>query len=298
MTLVHFSLRPLAFICLMLCLGHVAIAQDDGGDTAPADTTEIVWRNKRYIIIKDEEGKRLEVRDINDDEPIADDYRDEDEDDRDDDDRNKRYKRSDVDLLGFDLGITNYFSQGQYGDNAITPELRVREFRPGSHVALHLLPTRVAFDRKGYVNLKTAITIDWNYYHYEGDLTLVDGEAGLTFDSTGTNFSKNNLMARYIQIPLMLNFDTDPGDNDGISISVGAFAGLLWAARTKQVSEEFGTVKLRGDFGLNPYRYGLIGRIDFKWFDIYLHYNLSTLFEEGQGPDTQTFVAGINLIDF
>ncbi|RMG55663.1 MAG: hypothetical protein D6722_27550, partial [Bacteroidetes bacterium] len=74
--------------------------------------------------------------------------------------------------------------------------------------------------------------------------------------------------------------------------------GILWAARTKQISEENGKVKRDGDFHLNPFRYGLMARVDFRWFDIYLNYNLSTLFTEGEGPETQTFVAGINLIDF
>jgi hypothetical protein len=318
MQLVHLFSRPLvATLCLLVGLTSAALAQTP--DTldqvptaptaptpptsvkAPADTTEIVWRNSRFIIIKDEDGKRLEVI-SNDDVEVKRDDEDEAYDYDYENKETRHYERSNIGLLGLDLGITNYYSAGKYGSNAIVPELTVKEFRPGSHVALHLLPTRVGFDKRGYVNLKTAITIDWNNYYYTNDITLNTTGESLAFDTTGTNFSKNKLMVRYAQIPLMLNVDTDPDGNDGISISVGGYVGLLWGSRTKQVSDEFGTVKIPGEdleeFFLNPYRYGLIARVDFKWFDIYVHYNLSPLFAENRGPDTQTFMAGVNLIDF
>jgi len=261
-----------------------------------ADTTEITWRNRKFIIVSDEGGKRLEIKDLGDvsEESTKPEY------DYDYENKEVRHRpdRSDIDFLGFDLGITNYYVNGTYGVDAAAPELELREFRPGSHVALHFLPTRVGFDRRGYVNLKTAITIDWSNYYYTNDITLLGEGETLRYDTTGINFSKNKLMARYAQIPLMLNVNTDPGGNDGISISVGGYVGILWGARTKQVSEEAGTVKIPDTFFLNPYRYGLIARMDFKWFDIYLHYNLSPLFEADKGPETQTFMAGVNLIDF
>jgi len=300
MQLVRLISRPLTLL-LCLCLGSslASLAQtapDSSHTESLADTTEITWRSRKFVIIKDEDGKRLEITDTDDEPEVAtqSDY------DYDHENKEVRHRpdRSDIGFLGFDLGITNYYVNGTYGADAATPELEVREFRPGSHVALHFLPTRVGFDKRGYVNLKTAITIDWSNYYYTNDITLLSGGETLAFDTTGINFSKNKLMARYAQIPLMLNINTDPGGNDGISISVGGYAGILWGARTKQVSEEEGTVKVPGTFFLNPYRYGLIARVDFKWFDIYLHYNLSTLFEAEEGPETQTFMAGINLIDF
>ena len=299
MQLVHPFIRPLAWLfILMIGISLPALAQTDperpSQEPAP-DTTEITWRDRKFVIIKDEDGKRLEIRDT--EEGVA---PEEEEYDYDYENKKTRHRpdRSDIGLLGLDLGITNYYINGSYGRNATIPELEVREFRPGSHVALHLLPTRVGFDKRGYVNLKTAITIDWSNYYYTNDVTLLGEGEALAFDTTGINFSKNKLMARYAQIPLMLNINTDPGCNDGISISFGGYVGILWGARTKQVSEEQGTVKVPGTFFLNPYRYGLIGRIDFKWFDIYLHYNLSPLFEDERGPETQTFMAGVNLIDF
>ncbi len=289
------------------------MVEEAPAESSKADTTEITWRDRRFIIIADEEGKRIEVKDVEDKTKDIDNDEDFDEDwdeewdwDEDDDDdyayRQKeethRRKKSEVDLLGLDLGISNYYFDGRYGANAVTPELTVREFRPGAHVALHLLPTRVSLLGRGYVNLKTAITIDWSNYYFTNDITLVDGGEALAFDTTGISFDRNKLVSRYAQIPLLLNFNTDPGGDDGLSVSVGGYAGIFWGARTKQISDEEGTVKVDGEYFLNPYRYGLMARIDFKWFDFYAMYNLSEHFTEGQGPQTQTFMAGINIIDF
>lgn len=284
----------------------VSMGYAQNREVVTVDTTEISVGKRTFIIIKDENGKRIEIKNNEqEDEREREWEREGERDDWDEEDYDYRQKEeddddrtSDVDLLGFDLGITNYFVDGVYGTEAAVPEMDLVPFRPGGHVALHLLPARVSIIGNGAVNLKTAITVDWNNYYLTNNVTILDGQEQLTFDSTGVNFSKNKLMVRYAQIPLMLNFNTDPQNDDGVSFSVGVYGGVLWRARTKQVSEENGKVKINGDFNLNPFRYGVMARIDFKWFDFYMNYNLSELFAENQGPSTQTFVAGINLIDF
>ncbi|MEM7654838.1 MAG: outer membrane beta-barrel protein [Bacteroidota bacterium] len=290
------SPRFLSALIVSLLIWGTAIAQDGESEVVKNDTTEISWGAKKLVIISDSKGKRIEVKENGEDGSrevwTEEDYEYEHKEDK------KKRKRSEVDLLGFDLGITNFYADGNYGVDAAIPALEVKQFRPGAHVALHLLPTRVSLIGNGAVNLKSAITIDWSNYYFVNDITLLEGQEQLTIDTTGVSFSKNKLMTRYAQIPLLLNFNTAPGTNDGVSISLGGYAGILWGARTKQVSDEEGKVKINGEYNLNPFRYGLTARVDFKWFDFYLNYNLSEMFEEGNNPSTQTFVAGINIIDF
>lgn len=301
----HTTRISTTFLAFMLIIA-ITFGQEKR-EVIKTDTTEISVGKRQFLIIKDENGKRIEIKDTEKDGYDGDD-RDADWDEErewDDDDYDYRQKqeeikdrKSDVDLLGLDIGFTNYFANNTYGTDAAIPELDLVPFRPGGHVALHLLPTRVSMAGNGAVNLKTAITVDWNNYHFTNDITLLEGQEQLTFDTTGVSFSRNKLMVRYAQIPLMLNINTDPQNDDGVSISFGVYGGILWKARTKQVSAENGKVKINGDYNLNPFRYGLMARIDFKWFDFYMNYNLSELFAEGNNPSTQTFVAGVNLIDF
>lgn len=262
-------------------------AEDDGS------TTTISVGGKKIIIIDDEDGesrRRVVVREGDEDDEYDPEYEHKTE---------RRRKGSHVDGIGLDIGITNYYAGGKYGLNAVpNNNFELKEFRPASHVALHLFPTTVSLAGRGAVNLKTALTIDWSYYHFKNDVSIVEDLEAIDFEDTGKSFTTNNLMARYFQIPLLINFNTIPGSDDGLRISFGVYGGVLWKSRTKQVSDENGKVKINGDFYLNPYRYGLTGRIDFKWFDLYLNYNLSELYADNEGPSTQTFTAGINVIHF
>lgn len=276
-----------------------------------SDTTEIAWRDRKFVIISEDGVKRVEIIEVPNGE--SDDDEEEDggwgEDDGDDFDpeydskedvAHKSRGYSDVGLLGFDLGLMNYYSAAGFGADAITgsPDLEVRDFRVGSHVALHLFPTTVSLIGRGAVNLKTAVTIDWSNHYFKGDNVIVESGESYTFEDRNIDFEKNKLTVRYAQIPLLLNFNTTPRSDDGVSISVGGYAGILWNARSKQESVEEGVVKVDGDFGLSPFRYGLMGRIDFKWFDFYVMYNLTPMFEEGAATDAQTVMAGVNIVNF
>lgn len=282
-------------------IDKVIIESEDKGPVS--DTTEIAWRDKKFVIISENGVKRVEIiehagkaegSDNDDDDEFDPEYDSKEEVD------GKKKGYSKVDGLALDLGLINFYGPSGFGADAIAtaPDLAVRDFRFASHVALHLFPTTVSLIGRGAVNLKSAITIDWSSYYFTGNATMVETDNGFEFQDTGVEFDKNKLTTRYAQIPLLLNFNTDPRGDDGVSISVGGFAGLLWNARTKQVSDANGTVKQDGDFGLNQFRYGLMGRIDFKWFDFYVMYNLSPMFEDSTPTDAQTVMAGVNIINF
>lgn len=307
-------------LTFMLLLAFGAQAQSGEKPVAP-DTTEIKLKGTKVMIIKDEDGRKIEVQEneetgeaeviIDDQGGVSSDYEelevyDESEDwdefDYEPKESTNDNRKSSVELLGLDIGISNYLVNGNYGTEAISdPNLAVREFRPGAHVALHMFPTRVSLAGRGAINLKTAVTIDWTNYYFENDVTLTPEveRVSAVLDTLGTNFSVNKLTSRYVQIPLLLNINTDPGSKKGLSISVGGYAGFLWSGKTKQVTEENrNKVKIRDDFNLNPVRYGLMARFDFRWLDVYFQYNLSEVFAENEGPSSQMFAAGLNVFHF
>ncbi|MEL7530827.1 MAG: outer membrane beta-barrel protein [Bacteroidota bacterium] len=333
------------FAALMM-LTLVGFAQEEREEeNAQTDSTEIIFKNRRIIIIADEEGKRVEIKEITEEEgeeveeseviiieeeeedeydytieeveEIEEDgydedyeYNEGDNEDWDDEDydhqakKKKSGKRTDVDFIGFDLGLTNYYNSAtsQYGLAAAPTALAIQEFRPGSHVALHLFPTTASLVGRGAVNLKTALTIDWTQMYFSSNVLIQENGGTISFSESPNDLSKNKLSARYVQMPLLLNINTDPGGKDGLSVSFGVFGGLLWKGWTKQEYASNGQTivdKVDGSYGLSPIRYGLMARVDFKWFDIYGMYNMTPLFEAGSGVEnTQTVMFGVNLINF
>lgn len=243
------------------------------------DTTEISWQDKKFVIVKDDEGTRVSVRDH--------------------DSYVRRYRRRrpfvDVKGLGFDFGVTNYHDDGVFGKDAAPGELELRAFRPGGHVALHILPTTFGLFGRGLVNIKTALTIDYNNYYFVRDISLLPDQDSLTIVDAGENLDRNKLFASYVQVPLFLNFDTRPGSSSrGFSLSVGGYVGWLWNSRTKQVNGN-DKDKVKDRYSLNNFRYGLSARLRIRWIRLYFNYNLSPMFEEGRGPSMNTFTTGINI---
>ena len=250
----------------------------------------------------DDDYNRNDDDDDYDDDDDDDDYDRYDDDDDDDDDKcNKKRKRSSkVDVLGFDIGLTNFYSDGNFGLDAVNnPNLELPDFQPGSHLAIHVLPTTVSLDGgHGYFNLKTALTLDYNKYNFVQNVNLLPHQDQVIFEEAGVDYTTNKLVTRYVQLPLLLNINTSPWTTDGLSMSFGVYGGVLWKANLKQNSEEFGEVNIEDNFNLNRVRYGLMARFDLKWLDVYATYNLSELFEDNRGPAAQTVTFGLNVLNF
>jgi hypothetical protein len=302
------NLKLAAILLLLFTLSPALMAQpdkepkkDDDEIVIQNDTTEISMGKRKVIISKDSSGTRIVIS-------KGEDWRDEDRSDRDGrddrrDDRSKSYNRSDVDFFAWDIGLTNFFTNGAIGTSDINKQLVLK---PGIslHMGFHFLPTTVSLTKRGHVNLKSALTLDFNMYNFERDFRLVSGAENLTLvdPDPGVSYKKNKLNATYLQLPLMLNFNTNPQvKKKSVSLSAGAYAGVLVKGKVKQKLDDGTKFKETDRFNLNRFRYGLTARLDFRWFDFYFNYNLSDMFakgEEGIGKDMQTFSAGINIFDF
>lgn len=256
----------------------IVIVIDDPVVTEGEDSTEVKVGNIR-IVIGDDSGISIGSKD-----------------DDDDDD-----KGSEVEFMALDLGITNFISSDGIGvDAAGDPRLELTPFRPGAHVALHFLPSKFKLIGNAF-SVKTALTVDFNNYYFKNDITLVprqDQLAILDPDPEAVPFRRNKLATSHFQIPLLLHFDTNPKSDESFKFSVGGYAGVLWGTHSKQRDDNGDLVKIRDDFNLNPWRYGLMARIDVRWLRLYAQYNLSEMFKDGEGPSTQTFNIGLNIIDF
>jgi hypothetical protein len=145
--------------------------------------------------------------------------------------------------------------------------------------------------------LNTAITLDFNWYHFDnGSLMLTKNADTLVMGAYDSPFKKNKLRTGYAQIPLLLAFNTRPGNKNNVHIAVGGFAGLRMGAKQILVKEDK-KAKNDGDYNLADFRYGFTARFDFRWIDLYANYTLTPMFNSGQGLQGQTISFGVNLID-
>jgi hypothetical protein len=131
--------------------------------------------------------------------------------------------------------------------------------------------------------------------------TSSTGQFQSHIDTLNRDILKTKLATNYFDIPLELRFKSSNDDLKAFRIAIGAKVGVLFNAHSKIKYIEDGFVrkaKNRDDFGLNQFRYGLIGRLGFSYFNVFGYYSLSHLFKNGKGPEVTPFMVGITLSNF
>jgi hypothetical protein len=115
------------------------------------------------------------------------------------------------------------------------------------------------------------------------------------------SFKKSKLVVTYLDIPIELRYKS----KGGFRLAAGFKFGFLIHSHTKYKGDDFlgetndlvkykkGKIKF-----LETNRYGVIARIGYKWLNLWGYYQLSTLFEKGNGPEMYPISIGITLIPF
>ena len=192
--------------------------------------------------------------------------------------------------LIFDLGFANWRDKTMYGSSEANAYL---DAQGGTHFTSSDLDLKNAkssnvniwlFMQKlnithHVLNLKYGLGLEMYNYRYETNITYHKNPAYIFRDTI--NFSKNKLAADYITIPFMINISPFTHKRQGLSFSFGVSAGYLYNSRNKQVSDERGKQKIKGDFDLEPWRLAYIGEIGLGPVRLYGSYSFNTLHERG-----------------
>ena len=92
----------------------------------------------------------------------------------------------------------------------------------------------------------------------------------------------------------MLNFRTNPDyDKKGLSLSAGVSIGYLYSSRNKQISDERGKHKNRGDYDVQKWKFAYIAELGLGPARLYGSYSPKSLFENGF--DMRPYSVGIRL---
>jgi hypothetical protein len=135
-------------------------------------------------------------------------------------------------------------------------------------------------------------------YAFDSDITLGHGidpnnlnREITTIDTLGFSARKSKLATTYLDLPIELRFGFGGNPSDGGFFAIGAMAGILIDGHTKIKYEENGRNvinKVKDDFGLSNFRYGLSGRLGFRGFNLYYKHYFSKLFSNGEQPQGTT----------
>lgn len=202
---------------------------------------------------------------------------------------------------------TNYANAGSYLVNRPgSPALGKKDFelRTGKSINVNIwLFMQELSLAKRYVNLKYGLGMEMNNYRFKSSVSYKEGgvvpysnpvavtnQPFIFRDSI--SFSKNKLVAGYITVPLMLNFNTNPKDSKkAFTASFGVSAGYLVKERNKQKSSERGKWKNNGDYDLEKFKFSYQAEIGYGHVHLYGSYSPNSMYK--RGLDMKPFTVGL-----
>jgi hypothetical protein len=203
---------------------------------------------------------------------------------------------------GFGIGINGWTSGGSF---TMPKSQKYMELDYGKSLNFQLNPLEKDIHiYKNYINLVIGLGFEWSQYQFNNRTTLNPDSSYTSgiIDSTSTlNYKKNRLKTTFVNIPVLIEFNTNKNADKAFHVAFGVIGGYRLGSRTRQVLEEEGLdLRLirKDSYNMNPFRVNAHASVGYRNFTLYADYALTSLFENGKGPELYPFTFGVKLVSF
>ncbi|MDZ4823302.1 MAG: outer membrane beta-barrel protein [Flavobacteriales bacterium] len=158
---------------------------------------------------------------------------------------------------------------------------------------------------KDYVGILVGAGFTYNSYGLKKNVDVISddslGTYGVLRDPDDADYSKNKLRASYINVPIMLEFNTSSDNEKSFHFAAGFQGGWRMGAVTKQRYErdaEERRLRRSSDFNMTDWTLDLSARIGYRNFTLWANYGLTSLFETDKGPEVYPVSIGVQFVAF
>lgn len=210
----------------------------------------------------------------------------------------RRVRRYSSPRKGFNLALgLNAYSENQ----AQGYNMELYDLRPfGSrYIALgYVKSAPLARGENAGLHLDFGLDVAWNNLMFEGNNTVYKDLPSVTFSEVrntafqGLDLRKSKLVVPYANFSLV---PTVSFSNAFLThISLGGYVGYRLGGYTRVKMPDGQKERVRSNYYLNDFRYGAAFELGIKNFpDLFVHYDLNTLFQENRGPQVRMINFGI-----
>lgn len=156
---------------------------------------------------------------------------------------------------------------------------------------------------KSNFSFAAGIGVGTSNIYFNDQLPIMNGSSSsIRFQNVDTTsgtdlYKKSKLSTAYLEAPFELRFFGDKENrNRGFKMAVGMRVGILVGAHTKNKNTVSGpsiVEKVNTKRFIQTWRFAPTARIGWGNFSVYGSYNLSPLFNNGQGPEVYPYSLGI-----
>jgi hypothetical protein len=266
----------------------------------PADTMRVKMGNKCIVVIEKEISGGKDNRKIIIDEDVTERGGRNNNDEFD----NNMYRDSDgviyggehASWAGFGLGLNSFMnSSDRFVTEADAPFLML-DYAKSINFQFNVWEKRFPI-YKEYVGVTTGLGFQWNRYGLEKNVDIASNADSIyAVNNTTVNYNKNVLRSTYLQIPLLLEFNSNKDGSKNWHLSFGVVGGVRIASSWKTKWEEDGKplkAKTKDDFNFNSLSANAYAQIGYGNVGLFVQYGLTDVFRPGKGPELSPVSGGI-----
>jgi hypothetical protein len=218
--------------------------------------------------------------------------------DDDGDDHHHRHDKFKGHHFGVDLGLNNYM--GPNGTMALPNGYEYLSLNTAKSigVSVNVWQESISLSHGNNFGLVTGLGLDYNNYRFDNQYKLVKANDGtIGSEPIVEDVDKNKLMAFYITMPLMLEWQLRESDyKNPFYISAGVVGGLRAQSHIKIKYNSGDKEKTRGDYDLSDLRWGIRTRMGVRCFNMHATYYFTPLFEHNQNPELYPYNIGLSVM--
>lgn len=150
---------------------------------------------------------------------------------------------------------------------------------------------------KNYVGITTGLGFNFMQIGIQNNYIIQSNKDSVyAIEDTVFSYSKNKLKACYLQIPLLLEFNTNKDSDKSVYIAAGVIGGLRLSSKTKREGDVNGMTidsKIKGVYNLSPFKLDATVRAGYGNWGVFANYSLIPLFATGKTVEVHPFSVGL-----
>ncbi|TXK25011.1 PorT family protein [Pontibacter qinzhouensis] len=201
--------------------------------------------------------------------------------------------------LDLDLGLNTFMNQSNQDGGSPVPDLKPLGSR---YVSINWRMNSQVGGRTSPFYIISGLEFAFNNYMFDRNYVIEEDVNDNTYfrRATDINYQKSKLTHSSVNLPIMpmLKFKKANG-KEGFKIGAGGFAGYRLGSHSKLKYSQDGSTekdKVRSNYNLSDFQYGLTGVIGYGNLDLFVKYNMNSLFKDDRGPDVNVISFGFRLL--
>jgi hypothetical protein len=148
---------------------------------------------------------------------------------------------------------------------------------------------------KHYFGITTGFGVNFTQIGIRNNQLLLENADSIwVVKDSVNNFSKNKLRGTYLQIPLLLEFNTNNNEDKSFYLAAGVIGGVRVGSAIIQKTGKNKT-KEKGDYGLNPFKLDATVRFGYGDWGLFVNYAMLPLFDTAKTSEVYPFTFGATL---